>query len=321
LVVTAWDWQRRLSTFQNRELVLPVGPTSAVFVLSPVALVLLTLSGGPWWFAQHLYLVLLALAALFLATGWRGRWAPWVALGAALGTIGTTLALQPRLQGTVGIAVALLVVVLVATDRLFDQRGARAPALAWAGFQLLPQIAPSGLPLEVDPAFTGWSAMVLYALLACLWISARAWRTLPGERQFTRLGRPLLLVFFGLAALGGGSIQLLRFFALTAETARIGAVGLAGDLALSIYWIVFAGVLLWLGFRRDARAVRAAGLGLAVITALKIGLHDVSRLSALFRVASVAGLALLALGAAWTYQRRMKAQYAAVGGTAEGGTG
>ncbi len=79
---------------------------------------------------------------------------------------------------------------------------------------------------------------------------------------------------------------------------------LAGDLALSIYWLGFAGVLVWLGFRLGRKDVRSAGLAVAAGAGLKVVLYDLSMLSALYRIASFLTLALVTLAVAYAYNRR-----------------
>ena len=99
-----------------------------------------------------------------------------------------------------------------------------------------------------------------------------------------------------MALLLGGSIELHRFFGST----------LAGDLALSVYWLAYAGVLVWLGFRSNHKAVRSAGLAVAGGAGLKIVLYDLSNLEALYRIASFFTLALVTLAVAYVYNRKAK---------------
>src|SRR5205823_6698907 len=82
-----------------------------------------------------------------------------------------------------------------------------------------------------------------------------------------------------------GSMELHRFFAARAPTWE--AAGLAGDLALSAYWLLYAAALVRTGFWLEQKAVRSAGLGVAVLAILKIALYDLSNLEAFFRLASV----------------------------------
>ena len=102
----------------------------------------------------------------------------------------------------------------------------------------------------------------------------------------------------GAAVFAGGSIQFAR------ALGRITA--LAGNLALSVWWLVFAGTLVWLGFRMDRKMIRSAGLIVAAGAGFKIVLYDLSTLQALYRVGSFFALALIALAVAYAYNRKAR---------------
>ena len=72
---------------------------------------------------------------------------------------------------------------------------------------------------------------------------------------------------------------------------------------LSVLWAVYAGVVLYAGFRLDSRPVRLTAQGLFGLTLGKVVLHDMSQLSEFFRIVAFFVLAV-ALGlAAYAYQR------------------
>jgi len=129
-------------------------------------------------------------------------------------------------------------------------------------------------------------------------VAARLWRVGATSASWERRGAEALWVMCGAAILVGGSIELARFFGR--QTA------LAGDLALSVWWLVYAGAIVQLGFRLNRKDVRSAGLVVAAGAALKIVLYDLSTLEALYRVAVFFVLALIALGVAYAYNRRAK---------------
>src|SRR5207244_13313276 len=104
-------------------------------------------------------------------------------------------------------------------------------------------------------------------------------------------GGELLSVLCGAAVFAGGSVELPRYFGERAP--------LAGDLALSVFWLVYAGALVRLGFQLDRKDVRSAGLAVAAGAGLKIVLYDLSNLEALYRIASFFSLALIALALAY----------------------
>ena len=100
-------------------------------------------------------------------------------------------------------------------------------------------------------------------------------------------------------------MELHRFFAARAPTWE--AAGLAGHFALSAYWLLYAAALVRTGFWLEQKAVRSAGLGVAVLAILKIALYDLSNLEALYRVGSFFVLALITLAVAYAYSRRAQA--------------
>jgi len=71
----------------------------------------------------------------------------------------------------------------------------------------------------------------------------------------------------------------------------------------SLAWGVFAFVLLVVGIRRRTTAPRYAGLGLLVVTLLKLFLHDIWQLGGLYRIGSLIGLALVLIPVSFLYQR------------------
>ena len=108
-----------------------------------------------------------------------------------------------------------------------------------------------------------------------------------------------LWVLCGAAVFAGGSIELQRYFGRRTP--------LAGDLALSVFWLVYAAALVRIGFQRDRKDVRSAGLAVAAGAGLKIVLYDLSNLEALYRIASFFALALIALAVAYAYNKKARA--------------
>src|SRR2546428_673508 len=117
----------------------------------------------------------------------------------------------------------------------------------------------------------------------------------PGHGVRAR-GGELLWVLCGAAVFAGGSVELQRYFGRRAP--------LAGDLALSVFWLAYAGALVRLGFQLDRKDVRSAGLAVAAGAGLKIVLYDLSNLDALYRIASFFALGLIALAVAYAYNRK-----------------
>ena len=83
---------------------------------------------------------------------------------------------------------------------------------------------------------------------------------------------------------------------------RIGA-SLAGGLAVSAWWLLFAAALVGYGFRRNLKPLRLAGLAVAGLAVVKVIVFDLSSLDALYRVGSVFLLGLVTLSLAYLYYR------------------
>jgi uncharacterized membrane protein len=115
--------------------------------------------------------------------------------------------------------------------------------------------------------------------------------------------RSILWGTAGLVLLVGVSGELHRFFRLRLDS---DAASLAGGLAISVWWLLFAGASVWYGFRAGLRPLRIAGLWVSGLAVLKVVFIDLSTLDALYRVASVFGLGLVSLLVAWAYHRRAK---------------
>jgi uncharacterized membrane protein len=139
-------------------------------------------------------------------------------------------------------------------------------------------------------------ALALYVYVAGTAVAGRWWGVETTPALWQRGGAEWLWLLCTTAVFAGGSIQAERYFGRIAP--------LAGDLALSVWWLLYAGALVWLGFRLDRKLIRSAGLAVAGGAGLKIVLYDLSNLDALYRVASFFTLALIALAVAYAYNRK-----------------
>jgi uncharacterized membrane protein len=78
---------------------------------------------------------------------------------------------------------------------------------------------------------------------------------------------------------------------------------LARDMSYSIAWALFALMLVIIGIRKKLAPVRYAGSGLLSVTILKLFLHDTSNLNDLYRIGAFILVAVVAIVAAFLYQR------------------
>ncbi|MBL9025457.1 MAG: DUF2339 domain-containing protein [Myxococcales bacterium] len=202
----------------------------------------------------------------------------WAALGLAL----TWLACRKRSDA---LAVVGVVHLVIANARVFANpavlgyhpRGP-VPVLNW--------ITPTFL-LPALAAALGW------ALLSRL-------REPTGEKHALRVV-PATLAFVTVFA--WANVVVLDVFSAGATISFAAAAVQARDLSISLVWALFGTSLLVLGMRRGVRALRWSSLVLVLATAGKVFLVDLSQLEDLYRVASLAGLAISLLGISLLYQR------------------
>ncbi len=75
------------------------------------------------------------------------------------------------------------------------------------------------------------------------------------------------------------------------------------DMTYSLAWGVFAFVVLVVGIHKGSKMVRLGGVGLLVVTILKLFLHDLWSLGGLYRIGALMGLALVLIPVSFLYQR------------------
>ncbi len=99
------------------------------------------------------------------------------------------------------------------------------------------------------------------------------------------------------------NIEIADYFSTGSTLSFDFNASLGQDMAYSIAWGLFAFVLLALGFKTASAGARYGGLGLLVVTLLKLFLHDLWRLGGLYRVGSLIGLAVVLMVVSFIYQR------------------
>jgi len=289
LTAVSW-WQGRLQAlFGTQRGQIQVHADEAVFVLNPLALGLLARDLGPRTLRGWDGLVPVLTAGLYLAPGWLRRTPHLLAMGFAL----AALAVVRQWDGTaVAVGLALLGVAAASAERWYDRRPGRELAVWLAAAALLQVFAQNATSRPgSDPAFVGTWALGWYVATAGALASGWLW---PPAAPDTPVGRRWeAWALGGLSILVGGSIELRRFFH-----------GLAADLSISAFWIVYAGALVQLGFWRGSKMIRTAGLAVAGLAVCKIAFYDLSNLEALYRVGSFFILALITLAAAYAYNKR-----------------
>lgn len=263
-----------------------------LFVANPIAFMLLANAAELRFLDGSFQIVPAALAAPYLVAGWVRRSPSHLIAGFLLVAFAAAF---PWSSPAVSIAWTVLALAALATEREGGRPGGRYAAitLAAAAWVCLFSVAlferrfqATSTTLLVDP----W-ALALYAFVAGTAVAAYWW----GLEGRSVRG---MWALCGSAVFAGGSIQFQSNFDRLAP--------LAGDLALSVWWLLFAGGLVFLGFRLNHKLIRSIGLAVAAFAGLKIVLYDLANLQALYRVGSFFALAMIALAVAYAYNQKAR---------------
>lgn len=260
-----------------------------LFILNPIALLSLAAAAHPSVIDDSFQIVPAALAAAYLSAGWFRRSASHLIAGFALLAFALPF---PWSAPSVAIGWTVLALVALAAEREGARPGGRyaAVGLASAAWAWLFSVALSDRAYQAA-VFTDRWALAWYVFIAGTAVAAWWWVSEGKPRVW-------MWILCGAAVLLGGSIEFHEYFGRMTS--------LAGDLALSVWWLLFAGALVFLGFRLNQKIIRSTGLAVAAFAGLKIVLVDLANLQALYRVGSFLALALIALAVAYAYNQRAK---------------
>jgi uncharacterized membrane protein len=203
-------------------------------------------------------------------------------------------------------ALLALALLWAALDHRLNREDGRwyAAVTLWAGLNQLFTDAMTQRTAS-DPAFVGSWALTLWASIAvAVALAAGLWRAI-SPTGAGPVVRAILWMVAGAMLLFGFTGEIQRYFQLKSLSAQ--TASLAAGLAVSAWWLVFAAVLVWVGFRRNLKPARIAGLGVAGLAVIKVLVFDLSSLDALYRVASVFILGLVFLLLAYLYHRQGRA--------------
>jgi hypothetical protein len=156
-------------------------------------------------------------------------------------------------------------------------------------------------PRTPTPIFN-WYLYTHGIVTGCLFLGARLLS--PPRNLISRINAPPVLAGLGTAlAFLLLNIEIADYFS-TGTTITFKFSGdFARDMTYSLAWGLFAFVVLLVGILRKLRGARYAGLGLLVVTLLKLFLHDLWSLGGLYRIGSLIGLALVLIPVSFLYQR------------------
>lgn len=167
--------------------------------------------------------------------------------------------------------------------------------------------------LALNPAVLGYHPhsgtpilnwyLYTYGLVTVALLGAARLLAPPREKVLGSNVQPLLYTLGTVLAFLLVNIEIADYFA-TGDTLTFEFSGnFARDLAYTVAWALFALGLIITGVAKRVRAVRYAGLALLGVVVLKLFLHDLARLSQLYRIIAFAAVAVIALVASLLYQR------------------
>jgi len=272
---------------------------TTMFYASAVAWAVVATEALPSPADAYPLLAAVAIALLFLVPGLlRGNAAMHLAGLAVLAT--GIVAQWEWLGAAAGLSVIALFAALTTRSGPLAENRWSATALVGVGVYALFGANAEARP-ESDPALVGPWARALYLNLASIVaIAGPLWRK-TDERWEAPGGFPLRTATWLLAAavaISGGTIEIPEFML------QHGGSELAAGLAVSAYWLILSGGLLAYGFWKDLKAVRVTGLAVAGLAIGKVLFVDLAELRALYRVGSLALLAVIALLGARAYYRK-----------------
>jgi len=263
-----------------------------LFLTNPIAFMLLANAPDLRLIDGSFEIVPATLAAVYLPAGWFRRSASHLITGFLLVALAIAFAWP---ASSIAIGWTVLALAALAAEREGGRPGGRYAAVtlataAWLCLFSMALFYRGFLAGKASLLVDAW-ALALYAFVAGTAVAAYWWGT---EGRSVRV----LWGLCGSAVFAGGSIQFQSNFERLAP--------LAGDLALSVWWLLFAGGLVFLGFRLNHKLIRSIGLSVAALAGLKIVLVDLANLQALYRVGSFFALAMIALAVAYAYNQKAR---------------
>jgi uncharacterized membrane protein len=191
----------------------------------------------------------------------------------------------------------------------------RGAALALFGLALM-KLVCWDTPYYSRPMFTPvLNKYFLSALVvtACLIAAASVYQRVGQRQQIFEPLQILVIVLVAVVVLWFVmSVETYTFFAARAAAQKVTENSShelwLGQMALSVLWSIYAGVLVAIGFMRRSAAVRWVALALFALTVIKAMFVDIAQLEQIYRIIVFLVLGLLLLVVAWGYQKAFHAR-------------
>lgn len=274
------------------------------FLLTPFLLGWAVYGVTPEWFDASPGAVALVIAIPYLFAGYHRERPVFAVVGAA--ALG--IAAWQYWDGVERVwALLALALLWAALDHLMKRDDGRWFALAtlWASLDQLFTGALVHRPAG-EAAFLGAWALALWGTVAVtVGLANGLWRSV-APTSAAPLVRGALWALAGAMVLFGVTGEIERFFRM--KTLSPADASLAGGLGVSAWWLTFAAALVGIGFRRNLKQARIAGLAAAGLAVVKVLVFDLSSLDALYRVGSVFILGLVFLLLAYLYHRQARGE-------------
>lgn len=260
---------------------------SFYFYFSPLLLATALYTVAPHTFDDHHGLVAALIGVPYLLAGLTGWRRPFAIVGAIALAAAAPMEWQPQQASWVLLALAVF---WAGMHQLLRRDDALWYSLGTYLFSLGTLMVAVDTRPGSAPAFVDAWALTLWAEIGFTVFAARRWKDRP---QLVGL----LWGLAGLLLLLGGTGELWRHFG------EQGGSQLAGGLAVSAWWILFAGGCFFAGFRLALKPLRTAGFLVAGCALAKVLLVDLSTLDAFYRIGSALILGLVCLAVAYVYHR------------------
>jgi uncharacterized membrane protein len=298
--------RRQSATFEDVGLLL-LNP----FVFFATAYHFLNTEHHDWMgvFAIGMALLYAGAAKIVLRGSVTNRNEALVIVGVALTFV--TLAMPIQLQSN-WITIAWSVEALAMLWAGIETKAWQLRAFAFALFALsLVRLVLWDTPFDSRPVFTPvLNKYFLSSLVVtiCLFAAGVLYRRLGARKKISVPAVSLVILLVAIVVLWFVmSVETHTFFEARASAQKLGEDASRerwlGQMALSVLWSVYAGVLTAVGFLRRSASVRWAALALFGLTIIKVTLVDIAQLQQLYRIIAFFVLGMLLLVVAWGYHK------------------